>query len=163
MRVESSYERTVRVQAPVNGLYREVDSIHRLARFIAQIDSHLPGANDDYGMCRASFFFGPLAYQVDGDIAVERVLPPHCLAVALRVPTLRLELDGTFDLSISAQYETTLRYAATIRSSHPVLRRMHNALTGALVEHVDTTTDLITVRAGQYARAERRFTELEHT
>ena len=104
--LERSYERTVRIGAPVDGLYEEMDSVHGLA-------------------------------------------------------SLRLELEGAFDFTVSAQDETTLRYAATIRSTHPLLRRMPSSLTGALVEHVDTTTDLIAVRTRQYTQARRLLAEPE--
>jgi hypothetical protein len=107
------------------------------------------------------FSIGPLSYEVDGDMTVERAVPLHSLEIALRAPSLRLELEGAFEFMVSAQDETTLRYSATIRSAHPLLRRMPSALTGALEEHVDTTTDLISVRARQYTQAKRRLADLE--
>jgi|SRR5581483_5644138 carbon monoxide dehydrogenase subunit G len=159
--LERSYERTVRIGAPLEGLYEELDSVHGLARFIPQLDSSVLGSDDSRGACRGVFSIGPLSYEVDGDMTVERAVPLHSLEIALRAPSLRLELEGAFEFMVSAQDETTLRYSATIRSAHPLLRRMPSALTGALEEHVDTTTDLISVRARQYTQAKRRLADLE--
>ena len=159
--LERSYERTVRVGAPVDRLYEQMDSVHGLARFIPQLESSVLGADDDRGVCRGLFSIGPLSYEVDGNMTVDRVVPLHNLEIALRAPSLRLELDGQFEFLVGAQDETTLRYAATIRSTHPLLRRMPSSLTGALEEHVDTTTDLIAVRARQYTQAKRLLADTE--
>lgn len=156
---ECAYERTVRVESPVDDLYEEIDSVHRLARFIPQLASDVEGTSDTTGDCRGVLAIGPLSYEVDGQLLVEPVSPMHNLEVALRAPALRLELDGVLALSPGANNETTLHYSATLRSTHPVLRRMPKALSGVLEEHVDTTTDLIAVRGRQYTQARRALTE----
>jgi carbon monoxide dehydrogenase subunit G len=159
--LERTYERSVRIEAPHDGVYEELDTAHGLARFIPQLDGPVLGPDDDHGACRASVSIGLLSYEFDSDITVRRATPPHSLEVELRAPSLRLELDGVFNLTVNARDETTLRYTATIRSTHPVFRRMSSALTGVLEEHVDSTTDLIAVRAHQYTRARRRLTETD--
>jgi hypothetical protein len=144
----------------VDDLYDELDSAHRLARFIPQLETSMADATaDGAATCRGLLSIGPLCYSIPGEMSVERVVPLHNLEVVLRAPSLRLELDGTLDFAVGAQDETTLRYAATIRSSHPLLRRLPGALIGALEEHVDSTTDLIAVRGRQYSQARRRLAD----
>jgi hypothetical protein len=161
--LERSYERTVWVKAPLRGLYREMCTADSLARFIPEIDRHRPGSDDSRAICSATISIGPLSYRVDGTLTVDRVVPLSVLRVELLVPSLQLSLRGTFDFTASAETETTLHYSATIRATHPLVRRLRSSLTGALEEHVDSTTDLISIRARQYAEAERRFAELEQS
>jgi carbon monoxide dehydrogenase subunit G len=159
--LERSYERTVRVEAPLRGLYREMDTVEALARFLPQVDRLIPGSDADHAACEGSISIGPLSYRLQGTLSVERVDPPRTLRVRLRAPAIHLELDGEFDFTASAEEETTLRYAAMIRSSHPLVRRMRSSLTGALEEHVDSAIDLVAVRGRQYAEAERRLSNFQ--
>ncbi len=159
--LERSYERTVRVQAPLRGLYREMDSVPGMVRFISEIAGHVAGESDGQAVIIGSVSIGPLSYRLDGTLAVERVNPPNSLTVQIRAEGLHLELDGTFEFTVAAAEETTVRYAATIRSGHPLVRRMRSALTGALEEHVDSATDLVVMRGRQYAAAERKLAHPE--
>ena len=158
--LERHYERSVRVMSPLRGLYREMDSVEAIVRFIPNIDS-LTDIDEDHAVCHGSVSIGPLSYRLDGRIRVQRVDPPNGLRVKLEAPSLQLQIDGMFGFTVSAQNETTLHYSATIRSAHPLVRRMRSSLTGLLEEHVDSATDLVSVRARQYAEAERRFSELQ--
>lgn len=153
--LERSYERTVRVNAPVRALYREMDSVDGLVRFMHQIDSHEPDPDGKGALVHGSIAIGPLSYRITGTLLVERVNPPNGLWVRLRAPSLQMEIEGRFDLTASSAEETTLRYAATIRSGHALMRRMRSSLIGVLEEHVDAATDLAAVRGRQYAQAAR--------
>lgn len=154
--LERDYERTVRINAPLRGLYREMDSVDGLARFLPQVDSvEHAEQNASHAVCHGSVSIGPLSYRLAGTVAVERVDPPNALRVQLRAPSLQLEITGMFEFTPSAADETTLRYAATIRSAHPLVRRMRSSLIGLLEEHVDWATDLLMVRGRQYTNAER--------
>jgi carbon monoxide dehydrogenase subunit G len=159
--LERSYERTVRVEAPLRGLYREMDTVDGLVRFLPQVDRHISGPDPGHAVCEGSISIGPLSYRVQGTISVERVDPPRALRVRLRAPAIHLELDGEFEFAASAAEETTLRYSAIIRSSHPLVSRMRSSLTGALEEHVDSAIDLVVVRGRQYAEAERRLSNFQ--
>ncbi|HEY1966990.1 MAG TPA: hypothetical protein VGH89_03510 [Pseudonocardia sp.] len=161
--LERSYERTVRVMAPLLGLYREMDSVDGLVRFLAEVDSYVSSPTDDSATLIGSLCIGPLSYRLEGSLMIHRVVPPNSLRIRMRAPSLQLELEGTFEFTASAAEETTLRYSATMRSSHPLVRRMRSSLTGALEEHVDSATDLVAVRARQYAEAERRFNDLQQS
>jgi carbon monoxide dehydrogenase subunit G len=158
--LERHYDRSVRVMAPLPGLYGELDSVEGIARFIRQIDRIAP-ADEEHARCQGSLSIGPLSYRLNGELELERLDPPHGLRLRLHSPALRLEIEGLFEFVVSAENETTVHYAATIRSAHPLVRRMGSALTGLLEEHVDSATDLVAVRGRQYAEAQRRFTELE--
>jgi carbon monoxide dehydrogenase subunit G len=153
--LERSYERTVRVNSPLRALYREMDSVDGLVRFLPQIDSHEPDPDSQGALCQGVISIGPLSYRVAGTLLVERVTPPSQLWVRLRAPSLQLELEGTFDFAASSNDETTLTYSATVRSAHPLVRRMRSSLIGMLEEHVDAATDLATIRGKQYAQAAR--------
>jgi hypothetical protein len=153
--LERDYERTVRVSAPLRALYREMDSVDGLVRFLHQIDDHEPDPDSKGGLVHGSMAIGPLSYRLTGTLLVERVDPPRSLWVRLRAPSLQMEIEGTFEFTAASAEETTLRYAATIRSAHPLVRRMRSSLIGVLEEHVDAATDLAAVRGRQYAQAAR--------
>ncbi len=153
--LERDYERTIRVSAPLRALYREMDSVDGLVRFMHQIDDHEADPDSKGALVHGSIAIGPLSYRITGTLLVERVDPPRCLWVRLRAPSLQLEIEGTFEFTAASTEETTLRYAATIRSAHPLVRRMRSSLIGVLEEHVDAATDLAAVRGRQYAQAAR--------
>lgn len=154
------YQRDVRVMAPLHGVYREMDTVDGLVRFIPQIGEHRPEPGGGRARCRGTVSLGPLTCRLTGEIRVQRVDPPHAIHVLLESSELAIELDGTFELIESAEDETTLRYAASIRSEHPLVRRMRSSMTGLLEEHVDSTTDLVAVRVRQYTSAARRFADI---
>lgn len=153
--LERDYERTIRISAPLRALYREMDSVDGLVRFLHQIDDHEADPDSKGALVHGSIAIGPLSYRITGTLLVERVDPPRCLWVRLRAPSLQLEIEGTFEFTAASTEETTLRYAATIRSAHPLVRRMRSSLIGVLEEHVDAATDLAAVRGRQYAQAAR--------
>jgi hypothetical protein len=155
--MERTYERTVRVSAPMRALYGEMDSVELIARFLSEVDRVEPF--DDLEDARGRFFgtvtIGPFSYRLTGTLMIERVDPPAGLWVRLRASNLPIEFDGRFEFAEAAAEETTLRYAATIRSAHPLMRWLRSWLIAALEAHVDTATELAAVRGGQYTRAER--------
>jgi hypothetical protein len=162
---ERSYERTVCVHASVAALYQEMKTADGLVRFLCEVESHLVDPEDGHAVCQGMISVGPLSYRIAGDLVVEGQAGQGdtesgaSLRVALRAPSLRIQIDGTLDLIAAAARETTLRYAATIRSSHPLLRRFGSALTGTLEEHVDSATDRIAVLVSQYTAARRQLSD----
>jgi carbon monoxide dehydrogenase subunit G len=154
---QRSYERTVRVGAPLWALYAEMDSVERIARFLPQLDRVEPvdEADDTQARCFGVVSIGPLCYRLAGSLEVQRVNPPRRVGILLRASRVPLELEGGFEFTRAAAEETTVRYAATIRSAHPLMRRIPSALTGVLEEHVDAATDLAALRGRQYVQAER--------
>lgn len=159
--LERSYERTVRVKAPLRGLYREMDTVDGLIRFIPQIERHRAAPDGESAVAFGSMSLGPLSWQLRGDIRIEQVDPPNALNLFIDVPSVQMTFRGVFEFSTSAADETTLRFAATVSSSHNLVRRMRSSLTGALEDFVDSTTDRVAILARQYAEAERRFSDIQ--
>lgn len=154
---QRTYERTVRVRAPLRPLYAEMDSVERIARFLPQLDrvELLDEAGDTQARCFGVMSIGPLVYRLAGSLELQRMNPPGRVGIRLRASGVPLELEGGFEFTRAADEETTVRYAATIRSAHPLMRRIPSALTEVLEEHVDTATDLAALRGRQYVHAER--------
>jgi carbon monoxide dehydrogenase subunit G len=153
--LERSYERTVRIKAPQRTLYGEMDSVEALARFLPQVDGLEPDPDPHIAVCFGAVSIGPLSYRLKGTLEVERVDPPNGLWLRLRATNVPMELEGRFDFTPSSAEETTLRYSATIRSDHKLIRRMRSSMLGVLEEHVDAAIDLAAVRGSQYAQAAR--------
>ncbi|HTK65016.1 MAG TPA: SRPBCC domain-containing protein [Pseudonocardia sp.] len=153
--LERSYERTVRIKAPQRTLYGEMDSVEALARFLPQVDGLEPDPDPRIAVCFGAVAIGPLSYRLKGTLELERVDPPNGLWLRLRASNVPMELEGRFEFTASAAEETTLRYSATIRSEHKLIRRMRSSMIGVLEEHVDAATDLAAVRGRQYAQAAR--------
>ena len=151
--LERSYERTVRIKAPLLTLYGEMDSVEALARFLPHVDGLEPDPDPRMAGCFGAGAIGPLSYRLTGTLELERIDPPNGLWLRLRASNLPIELEGRFGFTPSAAEETTLRYSATIRSEHKLIRRMRSSMIGVLEEHVDAATDLAAVRGRQYARA----------
>ena len=153
--LERSYERTVRIMAPQRTLYGEMDSVEALARFLPHVDSLEPDPDPRIAGCFGVVAIGPLSYRLKGTLELELIDPPNGIWLRLRASNLPIELEGRFDFTASSAEETTLRYAATIRSQHKLIRRMRSSMIGVLEEHVDAATDLAAVRGRQYAQAAR--------
>jgi carbon monoxide dehydrogenase subunit G len=153
--LERSYERTVRIKAPQLTLYGEMDSVEALARFLPHVDSLESDPDPRIAGCFGVVAIGPLSYRLKGTLELERIDPPNGIWLRLRASNLPIELEGRFDFTASSAEETNLRYSATIRSQHKLIRRMRSSLIGVLEEHVDAATDLAAVRGRQYAQAAR--------
>jgi carbon monoxide dehydrogenase subunit G len=151
--LERSYERTVRIKAPQRTLYGEMDSVEGLARFLPQLDSLEADPDPHIAVCFGAVAIGPLSFRLKGTLELERVDPPNGLWLRLRASNVPMELEGRFEFTASAAEETTLRYSATIRSQHKLIRRMRSSMIGVLEEHVDSATDLAAVRGRQYVQA----------
>jgi carbon monoxide dehydrogenase subunit G len=153
--LERSYERSVRIKASQRTLYGEMDSVEGLARFLPQVDGLEADPDPHLAVCFGAVAIGPLSYRLKGTLEIERIDPPNGLWLRLRASNVPMELEGRFEFTASAAEETTLRYSATIRSEHKLIRRMRSSMIGVLEEHVDAATDLAAVRGRQYAQAAR--------
>jgi carbon monoxide dehydrogenase subunit G len=161
--LERSYERTVRIKAPQRTLYGEMDSVEALARFLPHVDSLEPDPDPYIAVCFGAVAIGPLSYRLKGTLELERIDPPNGIWLRLRASNLPMELEGRFEFTASSAEETTLRYSATIRSEHKLIRRMRSSMIGVLEEHVDAATDLAAVRGRQYAQAARLLSPDMHS
>lgn len=155
--LERSYNRTVRVLAPLRALYDDMCTAAGLLKFMPQIARYRVTDNPDEARIATELTLGPVSWPVEGTLVVRRTLPPRELAARIDIPSLQIVVEGRIELEGTAAEETQLTFAATIRSAHPLVRRMRSQLTGALEETVDTTTDRIAILARQHAEAERRL------
>jgi hypothetical protein len=153
--VERTYARAVRVKVPTRMLRPAMGSIDGLLRYFPGIETDPAQTADKHARCHVAISIGPLSYRLDAVLSIDEGDTPEMLRISMRVPALRLEIRGLFDFAASAAGETTLRYTATISSTHPLARRIPTSLANTLEDHVDSAIDLIAKQGRQYSAAKR--------
>jgi carbon monoxide dehydrogenase subunit G len=157
--IESSYARDVQVLAPRGRVFDTLATAAGLVRFMPQVDKYQSQPEPERALVHTAISLGPLAWQTDALLQVDRVVTPSALRITITMPSLQITLEGEIDLAETSATETLLTYRASIRSTHRLMRRLRSSLTGALEEHIDTTTERIATLARQHAEAERRLTD----
>jgi hypothetical protein len=134
-----------------------MDSVQRLARFLPQIEGLASETGARTALCQCVLRVGPLSYRLRSNLLVQPTAPPTVVSVQLEAPDLRLMIASSLEFFTASLEETTLRYAATVRSTHPLVRRLRGSLLTMLEEHVDVAVDLAVTRGRQYVRAAREL------
>jgi carbon monoxide dehydrogenase subunit G len=147
----------VRVVAPVAAVWDELSPLDQLLRHIPEVENFTMEPDGSRGRVCACLSWGPLASRLEGDIEVVEARPPNRLRIAGAFPSLRLQLDGTFDVSAAINHETVLCYGAIFRCDHRLARRLRGVLTSTVENHVESLTSRLAIRAAQHAQAERRL------
>jgi hypothetical protein len=154
---EADHETTVRVRAPITGVWEELCSIDRLLARIPEIAYFKVEPDGQRARISTRLAWGPVRWKV-GTAGLLEATPPHRLHWGCRAPSLEVDFEGTFELTrAGTEDETDLFYRGYLRCNHTLIRRLRGALTSVLESHVNRFPPRIATLAAQHAEAEQHL------
>jgi uncharacterized membrane protein len=155
--LEADHETTVRVMAPIEGVWEEIRTIDRLLAFMHRVERFEAQPDGRTARVWSRLAWGPLDWELEGSVALTEAVTPRRLAWSGVIPRLGLTVEGVLELAPGAHDETVLCYRAALRCDHHLVARLEGVLTAGLEDHVETFTARVATLAAQHAQAKQRL------
>ena len=155
--VEAEHTRTVRVRAPIETVWNELNPLDRLIRNMPEVAAFKlePDGRSIEFSTRLSW--GPIGWKI-ARASLAEAAPPHRLTWRGEAPSLQADFEGTFELAPAPSgTETVLTYHAVLHCRHKLIGRLRGALSTYLEGHVNSLPDRVAALAVQHAEADERL------
>ena len=155
MRID--FERQERIDAPVEQVWDELDSLEDILTKTPQIARHAVRADGSTADLQVVIRWGPVRRTVDAIARQADVRPFEGLALRVDAPSIDVHADGSLTIRAGGEAETALTYSMQLESGHWFSRRMRSTLTDMLEGHVHSLIDSVKARAEAHHQAEKRL------
>jgi carbon monoxide dehydrogenase subunit G len=147
--MEIDLERQQRINAPIQLVWDEVDSLDQLLAKSPQISSEvIPGS--DRGSVTATLQWGPLKWTIEGAMQLEEIVPLERISVSIAAPSLEIDARESLELKRLGDTDTRL----TLRGHMVCRHRFGNRMKGVLAEVLEG--QMVSIVGRTKTRAEQR-------
>jgi carbon monoxide dehydrogenase subunit G len=154
--VEIAFERSVRVLAPVELVWAEMNSVESILSKSPQVvDYSILGERD--ARIRSKLTWGPLKYQVEGTMTVRQLTQNQLLEYAILLPELGLTYLAGMRIAPGGAHDTTLDYVAHLDLNHRLAAKLRGLFAELIEEHIHGLVGRVKTRAEQRRLADERL------
>ncbi len=155
--MELELDRQERVNAPLQLVWEELDTLDQLLAKTPQISDYevVPGGQRARG--KAKLAWGPVKWAVDLDVEVVDLTPRQQVVFTIDAPSL--ETRGTFTVTVTSigEAETRLDYRGTVDVRHRMASRMRGLFNEILEDQAHSLLHRVKVKSEQRRLAQERL------
>jgi carbon monoxide dehydrogenase subunit G len=155
--MELEVERHERVNASLQLVWEELDSLEQILAKTPQISEYevVPGGQKARG--RAKLAWGPVKWAVDLEVTVTDFQPRQRIAFAIEAPTLEVHYECAIELISIGEAETKLDYRGHIDVRHRMAGRMRGLFNEIAEDQAHSLVHRVKVKAEQRRLAQERL------
>jgi carbon monoxide dehydrogenase subunit G len=150
-------ERHERINAPLQLVWEEMDSLEQILAKIPQISDHdvAPGGQKSRG--RTKLTWGPVKWAVDVEVAIAEFQPRRRLGFVIDAPTLQVRYECSIDLVSIGERETKLDYRGHLDVRHRMASRVPGLFNEMAEDQAHSLVHRVKVKAEQRRLAQERL------
>jgi carbon monoxide dehydrogenase subunit G len=155
--MELEVERHERVNASLQLVWEEMDSLEQILAKTPQISDYevVPGGQKARG--RAKLAWGPVKWTVDLEVTVTDFRPRQRIAFVIDAPTLEVHYECAIELASIGEAETKLDYRGHIDVRHRMAGRMRGLFNEIAEDQAHSLVHRVKVKAEQRRLAQERL------
>ena len=155
--MELEIERHERINAPLQLVWEEMDSLEQILAKSPQISEYdvVPGGQRARGKTKLAW--GPVKWTVDAEVEIIDFQPRQHLGYSIAAPALEVHYEATIDLVSIGEAETRLDYRGHIDVRHRMASRMRGLFSEIAEDHTHSLVHRVKVKAEQRRLAQERL------
>jgi len=155
--MELEIQRHERVNAPLQLVWEEMDSLEQILAKSPQISEYdvVPGGQRARG--RAKLAWGPVKWTVDLEVEIIDLQPRQSIAFAIDAPSMEVHYEATIDLISIGEGETKLDYRGHLDVRHRMASRMRGVFNEIAEDQAHSLVHRVKVKAEQRRLAQERL------
>ena len=155
--MELEIERHERINAPLQLVWEEMDSLEQILAKSPQISEYdvVPGGQRARGKTKLAW--GPVKWTVDVEVEITEFEPRQRLGFAIEGPSLEVRYEGTIDLAPIGEAETKLEYRGRLDVRHRMASRMRGLFNEIAEDQAHSLVHRVKVKAEQRRLAQERL------
>jgi len=157
--MELEIERHERINAPLQLVWEEMDSLEQILAKSPQISEYdvVPGGQRARGKTKLAW--GPVKWTVDVEVEITEFEPRQRLGFAIEGPSLEVRYEGTIDLAPIGEGETKLDYRGRLDVRHRMASHMRGLFNEIAEDQAHSLVHRVKVKAEQRRLAQERLLE----
>jgi carbon monoxide dehydrogenase subunit G len=155
--MELEVERHERINAPLQLVWEEMDSLEQILAKTPQISDYdvVPGGQTARG--RTQLTWGPVKWAVDVEVAIAEFQPRRLIGFVVDAPTFQVRYECTIDLVSIGERETKLDYRGHLDVRHRMASRMPGLFNEAAEDQAHSLVHRVKLKAEQRRLAQERL------
>jgi carbon monoxide dehydrogenase subunit G len=155
--MELDVERHERINAPLQLVWEEMDSLDQILAKTPQISEYdiVPGGQTARG--RAKLAWGPVKWAVEVEMSIAEYLPRQRIAFHIDSPSLEVRSEVTIEIASIGEGETKLDYRGHIDVRHRMASRMRSLFNEIAEDQAHSLVHRVKVKAEQRRLAQERL------
>jgi carbon monoxide dehydrogenase subunit G len=155
--MELEIQRHERINAPVQLVWEEMDSLEQILAKSPQISHYevVPGGQKARGNSRLTW--GPVKWSVDVDVSLDDIVPRQHIRFSIHAPSMDTRMEVIVVLTSMGETETKLDYRGTLDVRHRMASRMRGIFNEIAEDQAHSHVHRVKVKSEQRRLAQERL------